>query len=51
MLTYLTEYDNIVKMNDELVISTTDAPKMTGGERDTLAEVITVLAEFRRAVR
>lgn len=48
MLTYITECDNLVKVTEELGIGEGDVPSMNQGQRDTLAEIITVLAEVRR---
>lgn len=51
MLTYITEYDNILKVVTELNISESEVPLLNQAERDTFAEIITVLAEFRRVAR
>ena len=51
MLNYIAEYENICEVAEEQGISQEDVPPLSETERDTLAEVIYVLAEVRRVAR
>lgn len=51
MLNYITEFDNICKVAEELDISSDDLPSMNREELNVLADVIHVLAEVRRVAR
>lgn len=51
MLTYLSQYHNISKVTDDLKIPERYVPGMSKWDRDTLAEIITVLYELRCLAR
>lgn len=51
MLNYLTQIHSISAVKEELKISDSDVPPLTTEKQNTLAEMITVLAEVRRVAR
>lgn len=51
MLNYLTQIHSISAVKEELEIPDSDVPPLTTEKQNTLAEIITVLAEVRRVAR
>ena len=51
MYTYITQFNNICKVAEELNVASDDLPPMRREERSILADIMYVLAEIRRVAR